>query len=46
MMSTEEISKYLSSKNESDLIFTKHFVDRYNKRINEVPNMKVIVVCY
>ena len=44
MMSTEEIFKYLSSKKESDLIFTKHFIDKYHERINEVPNIKVIVI--
>jgi len=42
MMNTEEIFKCLSSKKESDLIFTKHFIDRYHERINEVPNIKVI----
>jgi hypothetical protein len=42
MMNTEEIFKCLSSKKESDLIFAKHFIDRYHERINEVPNIKVI----
>ena len=42
MMNAEEIFKCLSSKKESDLIFTKHFIDRYHERINEVPNIKVI----
>ena len=34
MMNAEEIFKCLSSKKESDLIFTKHFIDRYHERIN------------
>lgn len=43
MMNVEEIFKFLSSKKESDLIFTKRFIDRYHERINEVPNIKGIV---
>ena len=33
----------MDDQKESDLIFTKHFIDKYHERINEVPNIKVIV---